>query len=114
MDAALLQGIQKGKGLKKVDQSLIKDASGPMIDGQCQCHSLFCSSLSRRNVLSAGKTSRPSGSTNEPSTGRASAPSVPVPQLGGLFAGGMPTLKKTGAPGASTMLSKLTDTSIQC
>lgn len=33
MDAALLQGIQKGKGLKKVDKSQIKDASGPAIEG---------------------------------------------------------------------------------
>lgn len=40
--------------------------------------------------------------------GASGAPAAPAPpsgpQLGGLFAGGMPKLKKTGAEGASTML----------
>lgn len=109
MDAALLGSIQKGKGLKKVDRSQIKDASGPAIEGP----SFRQMSKIKADSSNTGKTSSGGGgglSAMSSGSGGSSAPPVPgsggAPQLGGLFAGGMPTLKKTGAPGASTMLGE--------
>ncbi|GAA6054308.1 hypothetical protein NBRC10513_006451 [Rhodotorula toruloides] len=90
MDGALLQQIQKGKGLKKTQTNDRSAAAG----------------VGRIIDESAPKR------TGAPPVPRASAPSAPSgeddapkpQQLAGIFAGvGMPTLRKTGAPGASSL-----------
>lgn len=73
-NSALLAQIQQGKRLKKAETN---DRSAPAIDG-------------------ASKKPSSGGGVN-----RGGAPSAPVggaPQLGALFAGGIPKLKPAGQP----------------
>ena len=93
MQGALLQDITKGKALRK---AVTNDRSAPIVGG---------------GVVSGGG-SRPSPSGGAPKVPGGLAPPIPEnrarsnsdqgvgieqpPQLGGLFAGGMPKLKKRG------------------
>ncbi|GAA6038094.1 hypothetical protein JCM8097_007543 [Rhodosporidiobolus ruineniae] len=92
MDSSLLAQIQKGKGLKKTQTNDRSQAQGvgAVLDAS--------GGAPKPRAPAVPKPAAASGGDEEDTTPRA-------PQLGGLFAGvGMPTLKKTGAPGASTML----------
>ncbi|OXG16839.1 hypothetical protein C366_03633 [Cryptococcus neoformans Tu401-1] len=91
MNAALLQQIQQGKGLKKTH---VNDRSAPQVAGSV--------AGAAGGAGGAAATGRP------PAAPRPPAPAPPVPsgndpasQLAGLFAGGMPALRKTGDRAAS-------------
>ena len=71
----LLKAIQAGKKLKKAE---INDRSGPAIDSK--------PSTSGGTVGGGGKGS----------SGPSTAGGLGAPQLGGLFAGGIPKLKPSG------------------
>jgi hypothetical protein len=75
----LLKQIQAGKRLK---QSVTHDRSAPVIDGK------------KPNGGSSGSAGPRSGPSVAPSPMGAGGP----PQLGGLFAGGMPKLKPAARP----------------
>lgn len=93
---ALLSDITKGKALKK---AVTNDRSGPLLGGG-----------GSGGVVSAplGGAPKPPGGlappvpvgnrarSNSDQSGRESTPMDQPPQLGGLFAGGMPKLKKRG------------------
>ncbi|OWZ53971.1 hypothetical protein C368_03725 [Cryptococcus neoformans 125.91] len=91
MNAALLQQIQQGKGLKKTH---VNDRSAPQVAGSV--------AGAAGGAGGAAATGRPPAAPRPP----ASAPPVPsgndpASQLAGLFAGGMPALRKTGDRAAS-------------
>ena len=77
----LLKQIQGGKALKKVQTN---DRSAPQVDGGPK--------------LSSGSSGGGGPMRIAASSSGSSAGGGP-PQLGGLFAGGMPTLKPSGGPG---------------
>ncbi|GAA6016347.1 hypothetical protein JCM10207_003832 [Rhodosporidiobolus poonsookiae] len=92
MDSSLLSQIQAGKGLKKVQTNDRSQAQGvgAVLDA---------SGGSKSSAPKPPSAPRPPGGASGGGDDRPQ-------QLGGLFAGvGMPTLKKTGAVGASTMLN---------
>lgn len=76
----LLKQIQGGKSLKKVQTN---DRSGPSVDGGPKLSS----------GSGGGGPMRMAPSSSGSSSGGG------PPQLGGLFAGGMPTLKPSNSPG---------------
>ena len=83
MDSALLQQIQSGKKLK---EAVTNDRSGPALDGKS----------------GGGRGGGGGGGGGGLSSGGGGAPSAPPigggpPQLGALFAGGMPKLKPAGS-----------------
>lgn len=113
MDSSLLKDIQNGKKLRK---AVTNDRSAPMV-GSKQCGSRKSLLEKKLTLLVAdAKSSGPSSSgpsiARPPvpgggaSTGSAAAAAAPSlgggPQLGGLFANGMPTLRKTRGAAVST------------
>ncbi|BGP49829.1 hypothetical protein JCM10450v2_005734 [Rhodotorula kratochvilovae] len=99
MQSALLEQIQKGKGLKK---TVTVDRSAPAIAGAV------------RDGPAPPRGGAPAVPRAPPvpgvgGTGESAAPAAHddgPPQLAGIFAGvGMPTLRKTGAPVASSLAS---------
>lgn len=85
--SALLAQIQQGKALKK---AVTNDRSAPLVDGAA------------KKGPSAGSALASAPSVGASSTGSGvSLGGAGPPQLGGLFAGGIPKLKPTqGGPGA--------------
>ena len=73
----LLKQIQAGRRLKKAETN---DRSAPVLDTK------------------GGGTARPAGGSAGGGDVRSSAAGAGPPQLGGLFAGGMPKLKPAGKP----------------
>ncbi|OQV25454.1 hypothetical protein BV898_00395 [Hypsibius exemplaris] len=91
--AAVLLDIQKGARLKKVDRSQIKDRSSPLVPGGASAGPAQPADASggRSNSgVSQNGPNGPAGAAAQP--GRVQPPAG----LGGLFANGMPTLKRTG------------------
>ncbi|KAL1923898.1 uncharacterized protein VTP21DRAFT_6933 [Calcarisporiella thermophila] len=82
MDSALLKQIQSGKKLKK---AVTNDRSAPVIDGKSTGGSASAAS---------------SGLARPPIGGGAGGGAGGPPGLGGLFAGGVPQLRKTSGPGS--------------
>ncbi|KAM0749227.1 hypothetical protein T439DRAFT_326965 [Meredithblackwellia eburnea MCA 4105] len=78
MDASLLASIQKGKGLKKVTTV---DKSGPVGAG--------------RSLDGPASSSAKAPAVRPPPAARQDDDDEAPPKLAGLFAGGMPTLKKS-------------------
>ncbi|KAI8370229.1 hypothetical protein BD560DRAFT_446945 [Blakeslea trispora] len=97
MDSALLSQIQKGKSLKK---TVTNDRSAPQITAPKSSSASIGGGMARPPMPGMPAPAAPS----MPHT--ASAPSVPAPstgpQLGGLFANGMPTLRKTRGAAVDT------------
>lgn len=89
MDGALLQQIQKGKGLKKTQTV---DKSGPVGAGVVRDGSAPAASASRPPKPPADDDGDGGAGSARPGAGGA-------PQLAGIFAGvGMPTLKVSPPP----------------
>ena len=86
---ALLQSIQQGKALKK---TVTNDRSTPQVGG-------IKTSNKTQNNSSGGPSGgfRQNGGSNEPN-----GETPRLPGIGGLFAGGMPTLKPAGSRGIQT------------
>ena len=90
--SALLKSIQNGTQLKK---TVTNDRSAPIVGAV------------KNNTSSSDNTSR-GGSGSSQSYGSNGSSNGPLPGIGGLFAGGMPTLKKTsGGINTGRLLSKL-------
>ncbi|KAI8365038.1 hypothetical protein EDC96DRAFT_608421 [Choanephora cucurbitarum] len=94
MDSALLSQIQKGKSLKK---TVTNDRSAPQITTPKPSSGGMGGGMARPPMPSMAAPSMPH---------TASAPSVPAPSAGpplaGLFANGMPTLRKTRGAAVDT------------
>ncbi|KAI4142753.1 MAG: hypothetical protein LQ340_007242, partial [Diploschistes diacapsis] len=94
---ALLQDIQKGKGLKK---AVTNDRSGPLLDkSKGGGGAAAAGAPPVPGMLKSTGGSVPGATRDRSDSGAgagASSVTSEAPQLGGLFAGGMPKLKKRG------------------
>ncbi|KAI8580282.1 hypothetical protein K450DRAFT_237717 [Umbelopsis ramanniana AG] len=91
---ALLDQIQKGRRLKKATTN---DRSAPIVDAKPSGGGMGATAMARPPPMG--------GSGMKTATAPAAA-APQAPQLGGLFAGGMPTLKKTQGSAVETGRSK--------
>ncbi|KAI5369581.1 Putative WH2 domain-containing protein [Septoria linicola] len=94
---ALLGDITKGAKLKKV--GVVNDRSAPIIDKPKDSGGPPAGGAppvpgGLRPSTAGGNRAR--SNSDQPGTAAASGSTEPAPQLGGLFAGGMPKLRKTG------------------
>lgn len=96
MDGSLMAQIAAGRKLKQA-KTIDKSApavAGKAIDSSSNGGGAASSSSNRMGKPPSIPTSTPNSSLNKSETISNSSPSMPA--LGGLFANGMPTLKKAG------------------
>ncbi|OQO05110.1 hypothetical protein B0A48_08130 [Cryoendolithus antarcticus] len=93
---ALLGDITKGARLKKVGQ--INDRSAPIIDAKVTSNAAPPTGGAPPvpGLRPPTTTTRARSNSDQGQTSPVAASSEPAPQLGGLFAGGMPKLRKSG------------------